>query len=716
MLKRNLRRALGAAAVTTALIVGSAAAAHANPAPDNGPVAGGTTVAVPAPVLTFTEISAGGLHTLAIGSDGNTYAWGWNLFGQLGDGTNTDSTAPVRVQAPAGVTFTRVSAGDQHSLALGDDGNTYAWGYNNNGQLGNGTNTDSSVPVQVSTGGVTLEQIDAGSTHSLALGDDGNAYAWGFNAQGQLGNGTNTDSNVPVQVSTGGVTLHHISTRGYYSVALGNDGNAYAWGANTSGQLGNGTNTNSNVPVAIQRGGVGYLSIEAGDFHAVALGDDGNTYAWGQNTLGQLGNGTNTDSNVPVAVQTGGTAYTRISIGGAHTLAYDAAGNLYAWGMNNAGQLGNGTTANSNLPVSFSPPAGVTFAEVSAGALHSAALGVDGNVYEWGQIAGTSNTAPTLFAPIIVVTGVTFDGLAGASLTDNGDGTWSVDTPAHSAGPVDVVVSWTLNGVAQTPVTYTDGFTYYAPAAPTITNPADQTVTTGGTATFTVTATGAPTPTVVWEVSRDGGSTWEPITADPDATPNGSSLDVVGSATNDGYQYRATATNSEGDATSQGATLTVNPVPVAPTITDPADRTVKQGDTATFTVTTTGTPTPTVVWEVSRDGGTTWEAITADPAATPSGSGLTLSVVGTAANDGYLYRATATNSEGSVTSQPAKLTVTKPAGNGGDDPKKDDEVNKRLSNTGMESTPFFWIAGAIALLLGGGLIAGNRVVNRRMKS
>ncbi|MEG0595479.1 MAG: chromosome condensation regulator RCC1, partial [Aurantimicrobium sp.] len=112
---------------------------------------------VPEPAVTFTSISVGYSHSLALGSNGKTYAWGANFSGQLGNGTNTDSDVPVLVQAPAGVTFTSISAGSSHSLALGSDGNTYAWGYNWYGQLGNGTNTDSDVPVLVQApAGVTF--------------------------------------------------------------------------------------------------------------------------------------------------------------------------------------------------------------------------------------------------------------------------------------------------------------------------------------------------------------------------------------------------------------------------------------------------------------------------------------------------------------------------------------------------------------------------------
>ena len=742
-MKRTLWRAASAATAAISLVLGGAVAAHAVPTPDLGPDAGGTTVTVPAPEFTFTQISKGVDHTLAIGSNGNTYAWGANGQGQLGNATNTHSrTVPVQVQTPAGVNFVKVSAGHQYSIAIGDDGLTYSWGSGGWGRLGDGTTVNRNVPGLVDLSafpGVSFTDVSAGTGHVLAIGDDGNTYAWGWGESGALGNASNISLEfLPVRVDTsglGGVVFTSVSASKSmfanvnHSAALDASGNAYAWGVGTSGSLGNGANSNSNVPVLVA-GGHTFTEIATGTQSTVAIGADGKTYAWGLNDYGQLGDGTNLNRNVPVETLTGGVSFAQISVGGETVLAKDAAGNLYSWGRDYVGGLGDGSGAvingtPSSTPVSVVVPAGVVPMQ-SANWSGGEFIGEDGGIYYWGFgafAAGVSNydVATLMFTPVVAVTGITFDGIAGTSLTDNGDGTYDVVTPAHLAGPVDVVVEWTLNGVAQDPITYTDGFTYYSPAAATVTDPADQSVTVGDPAVFTVTATGTPDATVTWEVSSDGGTTWVAVTAG--VSTDGLTLTVdPTTAADSGNQYRATATNGVGTpAVSAPATLTVNPVPappVLPTVTNPTDQTVATGGTATFTVATTGNPT--VVWQVSRDGGLTWQSITVDPAATPSASGLTLSVVGSATNSGYLYRAVATNSDGSVTSTAAKLTVT-PVNSGGgtggsSTPAKGDEVNKTLSHTGVETTPLFWIAGLTALLLGGGLIAGNRIVNRRFTS
>ena len=215
------------------------------------------------------QVSAGGDHSLALGSDGNIYAWGSNSNGQLGDGTTTQKTIPVKVKPPVGkptaFTYVQVSAGYDFSLALGSDGNAYAWGNNMYGGLGDGTfyNTRT-TPVKVKPPAgkptaFTYVQVSAGGDHSLALGSDGNIYAWGCNTGSDLGNNKPGDSYIPVRVrdpvsptnASKGLKAAQVIAGYHFSLAMGSDGNAYAWGANYSGQLGNDTTKEAKVPVPV---------------------------------------------------------------------------------------------------------------------------------------------------------------------------------------------------------------------------------------------------------------------------------------------------------------------------------------------------------------------------------------------------------------------------------------------------------------------------------
>jgi alpha-tubulin suppressor-like RCC1 family protein len=169
------------------------------------------TSPVDAMFKSFTQVSAGHDHSLALASDGTIYAWGMGSDGQLGNGTTTNSTVPVAVTTTgtpmAGKTITSISAGYYHSLALASDGTVYAWGGGSDGQLGNSTTADSSVPVAVTTSGTpmsgkTITAISAGYSHSLVLASDGTVYAWGLGTNGRLGNSSSSSSNKPVAVTT----------------------------------------------------------------------------------------------------------------------------------------------------------------------------------------------------------------------------------------------------------------------------------------------------------------------------------------------------------------------------------------------------------------------------------------------------------------------------------------------------------------------------------
>jgi alpha-tubulin suppressor-like RCC1 family protein len=313
-------------------------------------------------------IAGGEDHSVALRSDGTVWAWGGNLYGQLGDGTTTNSSTPVQVRGLSGVTA--VAAGDYCSVALRSDGTVWAWGFNANGQLGDGTTTSSSTPVRVQgLSGVTAIAAEAPAAyHVMALRSDGTVWAWGSNAGGQLGDGTRTTRFTPVQVhGLSGVTA--IGVGFFLSMALRSDGTMWAWGHNLWGQLGDGTTTTRLTPVQV-RDLSGVTAIAAGGHHSLALRTDGTVWAWGHNSWGQMGNGTTTDSSTPVQLS-GLAGVIAISAGSEYSLGLRSDGTVWAWGYNADGQLGNGTTSNSSTPGQVSGLSGVT--AINAGH-HSLAL------------------------------------------------------------------------------------------------------------------------------------------------------------------------------------------------------------------------------------------------------------------------------------------------------------------------------------------------------
>ena len=337
---------------------------------------------------------------------GPAWAWGNNGYGQLGNGTSTTSSTPVQVGLSAATVVTAIAGGGDgggvgHSLALTSSGQVLAWGYNGDGQLGNGTNTDSNTPVSVSlTAGTTVTALAGGGFHSLALNSTGQVLAWGSNVDGQLGNGGIADTNTPVPVSlASGTTVTAIAGGGGHSLALTSTGRVLAWGNNSHGQLGNGTYTYSRtpVPVSLPLGPRGQptivTAIAAGALHSLALTTGGQVLAWGDNTYGQLGNGgSGTLSNTPVfaTLPLSTTVVTAIAGGGIHSLALTSDGGALAWGNNRYGQLGNGTTTSTGCAcvptpaqVNFAP--GTIVAAIAGGGVHSLALTSTGQVVGWGN-------------------------------------------------------------------------------------------------------------------------------------------------------------------------------------------------------------------------------------------------------------------------------------------------------------------------------------------
>ena len=264
----------------------------------------------------IASISAGGEHACAI-VDGAAYCWGENYNGELGDGTNINSAVPVAVDANgvlAGKNLVQITAGYENTCALDSTGTAYCWGADRYGQLGDGTTSNSNVPTAVKASGAlagkTLSQITAGAYVTCAVDVGGAAYCWGYNVYGELGDGTNTSTDVPVAVDTSGAlagqTLTQINASWYHTCAVDTTGAAYCWGRNAYGQLGDASSAGSNVPVAVDASGVlagkVLTQITAGAYDTCAADAAGAAYCWGYDSYGELGNGSTTPSDVPVLV------------------------------------------------------------------------------------------------------------------------------------------------------------------------------------------------------------------------------------------------------------------------------------------------------------------------------------------------------------------------------------------------------------------------------
>jgi alpha-tubulin suppressor-like RCC1 family protein/C1A family cysteine protease len=316
----------------------------------------------------ISAVAAGYNHSLALMSDGTV--WDWGSGDQLGTGTRMGSNTGIQVNDLTNVTT--IAGGGYSSLALKNDGTVWIWGdYYDNSEF---------VPIQISnlTGAVAIAE---GGDHGLALKNDGTIWAWGFNDYGQLGNGTTWDSEIPVQVKnlTGAIA---IAGGREHSLALRNDGTVWDWGENNSCQLGNEQHqTSSNIPVQVTNL-TGVIAIAGGDYHSLALKNDGTVWAWGANDYGQLGNRSTNSSDFPIQVSNL-TGIIAIAGGREHSLALKSDGTVWAWGLNCSGQLGNGTILNSNVPIQIGNLTDVI--AIDGEGDHSLALKNDGTVWTWGD-------------------------------------------------------------------------------------------------------------------------------------------------------------------------------------------------------------------------------------------------------------------------------------------------------------------------------------------
>ena len=297
------------------------------------------------------EISAGSYHTCTMFDDGSVRCWGSNEFGQLGDGTTIERTTPVPVDLGEGKSALGISSGGSHTCVVLNDLSVKCWGQNSNGQLGDGTTTDSSIPVHAAMSGEDVISVSAGSYHTCAIMEGRSVMCWGDNWNGQVGDGSNADSLSPVEIEVPGNSSAVSLDAGAMHTCLGmNDGSLFCWGFNAYGQLGNGGYSNSNSPMTTPLSSNQLLTtVQVGLFHSCALLDSGQVACWGDNSNGQLGDGTQSGSGVPVIVSLGTNA-TSISVGQRHACAILDDASLQCWGANEAGQLGDGSNSDRDNP------------------------------------------------------------------------------------------------------------------------------------------------------------------------------------------------------------------------------------------------------------------------------------------------------------------------------------------------------------------------------
>ncbi|MBB6562173.1 alpha-tubulin suppressor-like RCC1 family protein [Acidovorax soli] len=366
-----------------------------------------TNKSTPQPVTGLASgvaaIAAGGDHTCALTTAGAAQCWGYNFYGQLGDGSTTDKATPQAVTGLAsGVAA--IVAGDSHTCALTTAGAVRCWGYNDDGELGDGSTTQKSTPqpVAVLAGGVAATAPGIG--HSCALTTAGGVQCWGSNAQGQLGDGSTTSKTTPQPVPGLASGVAAIALGGGHTCALTTAGGVLCWGYNVAGQLGDGSTANKTTPQPVTGLASGVAAIAAGATHTCALTTTGAVLCWGYNALGQLGDGSTANKTTPQPVPALASGVAAIAAGIQHTCALTTAGGVQCWGFNASGQLGDGSTANKTTP---QPVTGLAsgVAAIAAGVDHTCARTTAGGVQCWGknnfgQLGDGSTTNQTTPQPV----------------------------------------------------------------------------------------------------------------------------------------------------------------------------------------------------------------------------------------------------------------------------------------------------------------------------
>jgi alpha-tubulin suppressor-like RCC1 family protein len=337
----------------------------------------------------WRTVSTGGFHTCGIRTTGRLYCWGYDGYGELGDGgTNTNRSTPVQV-AGGHTDWTSVSAGGRHTCARRSSGRLYCWGDDDGGQLGDGGGfAQRAVPTLVAGGGTTWTAVSAGTSHTCGRRTNGRLYCWGSDGYGQVGNDAAlSNQGLPALVAGGATTWTMVSAGNTHTCGRRNTGRLYCWGEDDAGQIGDGgTAMNRPTPVQVAGNVTTWTTVSVGDDHSCGRRSTGRLYCWGNDNWGELGDGgTATDRFAPVQVAGNATTWTTVNAGDDHVCARRTNSRLYCWGADNYGQLGdNGSLGDRTVPTIVAN--GFTdWVGVDAGALHTCGRRSSNRVFCWGS-------------------------------------------------------------------------------------------------------------------------------------------------------------------------------------------------------------------------------------------------------------------------------------------------------------------------------------------
>jgi len=336
------------------------------------------------------------------------FSFGCNGNGQLGDGTTANKSSPVSVIGDV-LYWCQVSAGATHSLGVSSDGTVWGWGIGSFGALGDNEIIDRIIPRKTAGNFTDWCQVSAGSCFSLGVRQNGTAWGWGFNTSGQLGNISTTSRTSPSLVSGRFTDWCQLSAGTTHSLGVRQNGTAWGWGAGTAGRIGDGSVAVRSSPVLVAGGFTDWCQVSAGNQHSLGVRTNGTAWAWGTPLVGALGDGTTVGTSSPVSVIGGFTDWCQVSAGFAHSLGVRQNGTAWAWGGGDSGRLGDGTTTEKSSPVSV--VGGFTnWCQVIGGQTHSLGVRTNGTAWAWGQgFVGRLGDGTTVnkSSPVSIVGGFT---------------------------------------------------------------------------------------------------------------------------------------------------------------------------------------------------------------------------------------------------------------------------------------------------------------------